>query len=167
MTVPEGTVRVNGQNVPMTPGARYYAAYDGGISPSSDDGVLLGRALRESLLLLERDFAGGYQADTSGGGSSSAYAGEIKALAGATVPAGWLVCDGRAVNRIDFSALFAALGTVWGDERLIDVQHSDRGRTMLGVGKGEGGAGKSVTAAGQLKQCPSTRGSMMAVKILG
>ena len=109
VTVPSGTVQVNGQGVSMTPGARYYASYDGGISSSSDDGVLLGRALREELLLLERDFAGGFKAESTGASGSSTYSGEIKALAGATVPAGWLPCDGRAISRIDFSALFAAL----------------------------------------------------------
>lgn len=29
-------------------------------------------------------------------------------------PAGWLLCDGQAINRITFSALFAALGTLYG-----------------------------------------------------
>ena len=105
-TVPIGTIKVNGAGQPMTPGARYYATYDGGISPSSDDGVLLGRALRDSLLLLERDFAGGFRVDNDGAAESSAFAGEIKALAGATIPAGWLVCDGTPINRVDFSTLF-------------------------------------------------------------
>jgi len=138
VTVPVGNIKVNGAGVAMTPGARYYAKYDGGISPSSDDGVLLGRALRDSLLLLERDFAGGFRIDTSGASQSSAYVGEMRALAGATIPAGWLVCDGSAVNRIDFSALFAAIGVVWGkgdDSTTFNVPDL-RGRTMIGAGKG-------------------------------
>lgn len=124
------------------------ASYDGGISPSSDDGVLLGRALREELLLLERDFAGGFEAGSAGGGGSSAYAGEIKALAGATVPAGWLVCDGRALNRIDFSSLFAAIGTTWGNgDGSTTFNIPDlRGRTAIGAGQGK--TGGSVTNAG-------------------
>ena len=40
--------------------------------------------------------------------------GETVAYAGATVPAGWLLCDGAAVLRADFPALFAAIGTLWG-----------------------------------------------------
>ena len=44
----------------MTPGARYYGKYKGGLSSSSDDGVLLGRAMSSTHLLLERDFAGGF-----------------------------------------------------------------------------------------------------------
>ena len=125
------------------------ASYDGGISSSSDDGVLLGRALREELLLLERDFAGGFEAGSAGGGGgSSAYAGEIKALAGSTVPAGWLVCDGRALSRIDFSSLFAAIGTTWGkgDGSTTFNIPDLRGRTAIGAGKGK--TGGSVTNAG-------------------
>jgi microcystin-dependent protein len=150
--VPTGTVQVNGVGVPMTPGARYYASYDGGISSSSDDGVLLGRALRDELLLLERDFAGGFEMGGAGAGSSSsAYAGEIKALAGATVPAGWLVCDGRAINRIDFSALFAAIGTTWGagDSTTTFNIPDLRGRTAIGAGKGAVGGGVPNAVVGQ------------------
>ena len=122
------------------------ASYDGGISSSSDDGVLLGRALRDELLLLERDFAGGFKADGAGAGGTSAYAGEIKALAGATIPAGWLVCDGRAINRIDFSALFAAIGVTWGSgDGSTTFNIPDlRGRTAIGAGKGA--TGGSVTS---------------------
>ena len=123
------------------------ASYDGGISSSSDDGVLLGRALRDELLLLERDFAGGFKADGAGAGGSSAYAGEIKALAGATIPAGWLVCDGSAINRIDFSALFAAIGATWGagDGSTTFNIPDLRGRTAIGAGKGA--TGGSVTSS--------------------
>lgn len=31
-----------------------------------------------------------------------------------TVPAGWLACDGRAVLRAQYPALYAAIGTTWG-----------------------------------------------------
>src|SRR5262249_48966563 len=40
--------------------------------------------------------------------------GSLVAFAGAAVPNGWLLCDGRAVSRTKFSALFAAIGTAWG-----------------------------------------------------
>jgi microcystin-dependent protein len=30
------------------------------------------------------------------------------------VPSGWLVCDGRAVSRTTYAALFTAIGTLWG-----------------------------------------------------
>lgn len=42
-------------------------------------------------------------------GALTLWAGEPTAL-----PNGWLLCDGRAVDRTDFAALFAAIGTVYG-----------------------------------------------------
>lgn len=41
--------------------------------------------------------------------------GSIQMFAGSVLPAGgWLWCDGSAVSRTTYAALFAALGTVWG-----------------------------------------------------
>ena len=40
--------------------------------------------------------------------------GDVKVHAGAGVEAGWLLCDGRAVSRNAYAALFAAIGTGWG-----------------------------------------------------
>ena len=40
--------------------------------------------------------------------------GDLKAHAGAAVEAGWLPCDGRAVRRNLYGALYAAIGTGWG-----------------------------------------------------
>jgi microcystin-dependent protein len=42
------------------------------------------------------------------------YAGMVQMYAGATAPSGWLICDGAAINRITYSALFDAIGTAWG-----------------------------------------------------
>ena len=40
--------------------------------------------------------------------------GSIQPYAGASIPAGWLLCDGSAVSRTDYAALFAAIGTLYG-----------------------------------------------------
>ena len=40
--------------------------------------------------------------------------GQITAFAGATAPDGWLICDGQAISRADYSRLFAAIGTTYG-----------------------------------------------------
>ena len=53
-----------------------------------------------------------YVGSTSGGGG--AIVGEIKAYGGTTIPSGWLECDGTAVSRTTYSALFTAIGTLWG-----------------------------------------------------
>lgn len=42
------------------------------------------------------------------------YIGEVKWLAGSTVPAGALLCNGQAVSRTTYSLLFAEIGTTWG-----------------------------------------------------
>ena len=41
-------------------------------------------------------------------------AGTIQMFAGNTIPAGWLLCDGSAVSRTDYTKLFSAIGTTWG-----------------------------------------------------
>jgi microcystin-dependent protein len=40
--------------------------------------------------------------------------GTVEMQAGATVPPGWLVCNGQAVSRTTYAALFAYYGTAWG-----------------------------------------------------
>lgn len=37
--------------------------------------------------------------------------GMVMPYAGATAPGGWLLCDGSLLNRLDYTALFAAIGT--------------------------------------------------------
>lgn len=40
--------------------------------------------------------------------------GEMKAYAGSAAPDGWLLCDGTAVSRTTYAALFAVIGTTYG-----------------------------------------------------
>jgi microcystin-dependent protein len=40
--------------------------------------------------------------------------GAVLPFAGVNIPAGWFVCDGSAVSRTTYAALFAQLGTYWG-----------------------------------------------------
>lgn len=46
--------------------------------------------------------------------SVMAPAGCVMAFAGSTTPDGWLLCDGSAVSRTDYAALFAVIGTTYG-----------------------------------------------------
>ena len=50
----------------------------------------------------------------SSGGTATFDVGDLKATASATVPTGWLFCDGSAVSRTTYDALFGAIGTTWG-----------------------------------------------------
>lgn len=58
--------------------------------------------------------------------------------AGAAAPSGWLSCDGSAINRTTYAALFTAIGTVWGvGDGSITFNIPDlRGRSPIGVGTG-------------------------------
>lgn len=41
--------------------------------------------------------------------------GKVDMLAGGSVPIGWLLCNGQAVSRTTYAALFAQIGETWGD----------------------------------------------------
>ena len=52
-----------------------------------------------------------------GGGGGSAPAGSVMSFAGngaGSIPDGWLLCNGAAVSRTTYSALFAVIGTTFG-----------------------------------------------------
>jgi microcystin-dependent protein len=72
--------------------------------------------------------------------------GSITMYAGTAVPAGYLVCDGAAINRVTYANLFTALGVAWGSGdgsttfNLPDL----RGRFPRGV---DGGSGNDPNAA--------------------
>lgn len=46
--------------------------------------------------------------------STIVLVGEIKPYAGNNEPTGWFKCDGRAISRIDYAALFDVIGTTYG-----------------------------------------------------
>jgi len=66
--------------------------------------------------------------------------GTILPTVATSAPAGWLLCDGSAVSRTDYSNLFALVGTTFGAGNgsttfnLPDL----RGRSIIGVGQGSG-----------------------------
>ena len=46
--------------------------------------------------------------------STAVPTGCVQAFAGSTTPQGWLLCDGSAVSRTDYAALYAVIGTTYG-----------------------------------------------------
>lgn len=48
-------------------------------------------------------------------GEGANIAGMVQMYAGSTPPDGWLICDGSAISRTEYSALFEAIGTIWGN----------------------------------------------------
>jgi len=78
-------------------------------------------------------------------------AGSLTAYAGASAPAGWLLCDGTAVSRTTYATLFGLLSTTYGAGNgtttfnLPDM----RGRMPMGAGTGAGqGASGSGAPSG-------------------
>ena len=53
--------------------------------------------------------------DAAGQAGSGIPAGNIGWFAGATPPDGWMVCNGAAVSRTSYAALFGAIGTTFGE----------------------------------------------------
>lgn len=79
---------------------------------------------------------GSVQTTAFGGPQTLTPAGAVIAFAGVTVPAGWLLCDGSAVDRATYSDLFAAIGTAhgWGDQTTTFNLPNYRGLFLRGVG---------------------------------
>lgn len=82
--------------------------------------------------------------------------GELRWMAVATGPAGWLKCDGTAYSRTTYSALFSALGGASSPYGLGDGVNTFnvpdlRGRTTMGTGQGDPISGVAMTnrVAGQ------------------
>jgi microcystin-dependent protein len=71
-------------------------------------------------------------------GAVTAWAGDVTKTA--TIPAGWLPCDGRAVGRDVYPALFRAIGVSYGQGNGVSSFNLPdlRGRVPLGAGQGSG-----------------------------
>lgn len=91
----------------------------------------------ERISNLERNAEGG-SGDTYNTVTNNYYdampAGSITAWGSATAPAGWLLCDGSAVSRSTYGALFAAIGTTYGagDGSTTFNVPDLRGRSIVG-----------------------------------
>lgn len=74
--------------------------------------------------------------------------GTILDYAGALAPAGFLVCDGSAVSRTTYSALFAAIGTTWGAGDGSTTFNLPDFRRRVAVGSGGTGTATLGNAVG-------------------
>ncbi len=77
-------------------------------------------------------------------------AGVIQPFGGAAAPTGYLLCDGAAVSRTTYAALFAAIGTSWGvgDGATTFNVPDLRGRTIIGAGTGAGLTARTLGQTG-------------------
>jgi len=82
---------------------------------------------------------------TSNGSSAPTWgnvlpSGVIQMFGGSVIPSGWLSCDGSAVSRSTYSALFSAIGTTFGagnGSTTFNIPDM-RGRMGMGTGTGSG-----------------------------
>ena len=67
-----------------------------------------------------------------------------------TPPSGWLLCNGSAVSRLTYSALFAIIGTTYGTGDGSTTFHLPdmRGRTPIGTGTGTGLTARNLGQTG-------------------
>jgi microcystin-dependent protein len=76
--------------------------------------------------------------------------GTFLAYGSITPPSGYLLCDGSAVSRTTYAALFAVLSTTWGagnGSTTFNVPDF-RGRTIIGAGSGSGLTPRALGATG-------------------
>jgi microcystin-dependent protein len=82
--------------------------------------------------------------------------GEIRGFAGATAPAGWLLCQGQVLSTTDHPELFAVIGNAYGGDGVDTFALPDAtGRVMRGAGSGNalgssGGADSVTLSANQM-----------------
>jgi len=80
---------------------------------------------------------------------SSFLPGMIQLYAGSAAPTGWLLCDGAAVSRTTYAALFAVISTTYGAPDANTFKLPDlRGRAPLGAGAGAGLTARTLGATG-------------------
>lgn len=92
-------------------------------------------------------------------GTASLASGLMMAFAGSVVPSGWLLCDGTAVSREAYAALFESIGVTWGpgDGSTTFNLPDLRGRVGLGVDGSHalGSTGGASTVTISIAQLPS------------
>lgn len=87
-----------------------------------------------------------WAAPSGGGGSTGRIVGEVATFAFSSPPAGWLNCDGSAVSRSTYAALFAAIGTAFGAGDGSTTFNLPNRCGRVGVGAGSGSASWTTTA---------------------
>jgi microcystin-dependent protein len=83
---------------------------------------------------------------TGAGGILPAGIGPLP-FAGSSIPAGWLECDGSAVSRTTYAALFTAIGTAWGVGDGTTTFNLPSWAGRVSVGAGTGTTSEAVTAS--------------------
>ena len=85
-----------------------------------------------------------------GAAGDSAMVGVIQMYGSLTPPAGWMLCDGSAISRTTYAALYALIGTAFGtgDGSTTFNLPDMRGRVGVGAGQGSGLTNRLLAATG-------------------
>jgi len=76
------------------------------------------------------------------------YAGDLKYSVQSSDHNGWLKCDGRSINRQQYSELFEVIGTAFGSDNSETFKLPDcRGRVLGTIGTGAGLTARSLGAS--------------------
>lgn len=80
--------------------------------------------------------------------------GAIFLYAGSDEPDDWMICDGRAIDRVSYGPLFSMIGTTYGAGDGVGTFNIPdlRGRSPVGIGQGataEGGGSGTSRSLGQ------------------
>jgi len=84
----------------------------------------------------------------SGGGGTTVPAGVVAAFGGTAAPTGWLMCDGAAVSRSTYAALFTAIGTAYGAGNGSTTFNVPDMRQRFPLGKAASGTGATLGGTG-------------------
>lgn len=85
---------------------------------------------------------------TAGTAASPVPSGFFGPFAGTAAPTGWLMCDGSAVSRTTYAALFAAIGTTYGAGDGSTTFNLPDMRQRFPLGKASSGTGNTLGASG-------------------
>jgi len=96
--------------------------------------------------------------------SGSSPTASMQPLASTIIPDGWLLCDGDAISRTDFSELFSEIGITYGPGNGTTTFNIPdcRGRTLIGAGQGSGLTDRSLASTGGLEEVELTVAEMPA-----
>lgn len=106
-----------------------YSFYLPGVNDPADQNIW-GNQLNDNFSNLDTDL----KAVSDVANANTPDVGDLKATARSTAPALWLFCNGAAVSRSTYSALFAAIGTTYGSgdgSTTFNIPDAG-GRTLVG-----------------------------------
>ena len=109
---------------------------------------------------------GGDVSSGGGGTGSGADIGDVKTTATLVPPSGWLSCNGAAVSRTTYAALYTAIGDTYGagDGSTTFNVPDMQGRTAIGVGSGAGLTSRALGDTGGAEEHTLTEDEMPSHK---